>query len=110
MKGHSPSGDAVVGESGSGRGGVFKSDGSAQVQLVPHAVRGSLSNPVATPVMVIPINKGPALPKLGRGGDLMAVVDGTGKCTLWFCMNDGNRTRSAKWTQVLLGASFDGRV
>jgi hypothetical protein len=109
VKGQSNFGDAVVGKSISGgRGGVFESDRSAQVQLVPHAVGGSFSNPVATPVMVIPIKEGPSLPKRARSGDLMAVVDRTKQCTLWFCVKNSEGTAPAKWAQVLLGGPFDG--
>jgi len=109
------SGDGVVGISlpgGGGRGGVFESGHLAQVRLVPQALGVPPFGTVATPVEVIPVTRGPALPIGGRGGDLMAVMDNLGQCTLWFCVEESPPApvvTAAKWAQVLLGQAFDGR-
>ena len=58
-----------------------------------------------TPQAINVSDRGLALPKRGRGGELMAVKDDQGACTLWFCVKDGP---PARWAQVLLGPEFDG--
>jgi hypothetical protein len=100
----------VTGESTSGRGGVFTSGDSAQVQLTPSGPRGVLSAPIPTTPLANPKGAGFALPKSGRGGDLMAVMDSQRQCTLWFCVRESGGTAAtpAQWAQVLLGKSFVG--
>jgi len=99
-----------------GRGGQFKSDKSAQVQLIPRRLDHPLPLPVPVTVTAIPIlgheGIGPALPKDGLGGDLMAVVDDQRQCTLWFCVKSSTVSppTPAQWAQVLLGSSFDERA
>lgn len=103
--GTSESGPGVFGTSAQDNGGVFQSRRSAQVFLIPNAI-GPLNSPSAvTPQAINVADKGPALPKHGRGGELMAMRDHQGACTLWFCVKDGS---PARWAQVLLGPDFDG--
>jgi hypothetical protein len=40
----------------------------------------------------------------------MTIVDDQRHCTLWFCVQDGTNAGAARWAQVLLGTSFDGRA
>lgn len=94
------------------RGGVFEAKNAAQVQLVPQRVRTRFPESSAvTPTGVAPaaLTSGVvALPKAGLGGDLVALADVTGRCTLWFCVETSSGAGPAKWAQVLLGPSFDG--
>jgi hypothetical protein len=107
--GQSDIGPGVKGASKGDRGGVFGADRFAQVQLVPHDLRTTLPAPVPiTPTAILVQREGPGLPKAGRGGDLMAVIDNTKQCTLWFCVQGANGG-PARWAQVLLGPPFDGR-
>jgi hypothetical protein len=92
--------DGVKGVGTEGRGGIFQSELSAQVQLVPLPARVS---PDRTQL-------GPSLPTNGRAGDLMSVVDRVGECTLWLCVKGEDAGRAARWAQVLLGPPFDGRA
>jgi hypothetical protein len=94
-----------------GRGGVFESARSAQVQLIPQVVRASFPNSVPVTPQEIPVKRGEgvvSLPKDGRGGDLLALTDDQGQCTLWFCVR-GEGAGPAQWAQVLLGTSVVGR-
>lgn len=93
-----------------GRGGMFESARSAQVQLVPQEVRASFPNSVQVTPKEIPVKRGEgvSLPKDGRGGDLLALMDDQRQCTLWFCVR-GESGGPAQWAQVLLGTSVDGR-
>jgi hypothetical protein len=103
-------GAGVRGISTGDRGGIFEAVRSAQVQLSPHDLRTVLPAPVTVTATAIPAQgEGPALPKDGRGGDLMAVIDKTKQCTLWFCVQGANGG-PAHWAQVLLGPSFLGRA
>jgi hypothetical protein len=103
----------------SGRGGMFKSTHSAQVQLVPQPLPITFMSPVTeTSFTRIPAgnesNETLQLPRDGQGGDLLTLMDNQRQCTLWFCVRgalrgaDGNITSDAEWAQVLLGPSFKG--
>jgi hypothetical protein len=94
-------------------------DESAQVLLVPRLLNRPLPVPVAITVTAIPtlaehggVGVGQHLPKAGRGGDLMTVMDDQRQCTLWFCVRDADASPSghAQWAQVLLGDSFIGQA
>ena len=117
VAGRSPDGTGVLGESDSGigvfgsssgdNGGVFQSKKSAQLFLIPNDV-GPLNSPAGITPQAIPVaDKGPPLPARGRGGQLMALKDRQGVCTLWYCVMDGP---PAQWAQVLLGHVFNGSV
>ncbi|MFN2444122.1 MAG: hypothetical protein ABR606_00815 [Vicinamibacterales bacterium] len=58
-----------------------------------------------TPQGINVADRGPKLPKNGRGGQILALRDNNGACTLWFCAKDGP---PARWAQVLVGQEFDG--
>ncbi|AZQ70239.1 hypothetical protein EKH77_02550 [Streptomyces luteoverticillatus] len=60
-------------------------------------------------VVVSELRRGPGLPKNGHVGEFTALEEPSGKCTLWFCVSDPGQG-SARWAQVLLGPTFDGRV
>lgn len=103
--------DGVKGMGLDGRGGIFESQRSAQVQLVPTPGRPMAEQTSFTPTIVAePARLGPELPKAGRAGDLMSVIDERGACTLWFCTEGETGGAPARWSQVLLGPSFDGRA
>lgn len=94
-----------------GRGGAFQSGRSAQVWLIPQNQPTEFPTPVAvTPTVIRAEREGPKLPKDGRGGDLMAIADKQGQCTLWFCVKGEGAAVPARWAQVLLGPSFDGQA
>lgn len=106
-------GPGVLGRSDGDRGGVFEAgNGNAQVLLVPNHVRTRLPEETGiTPTALSPaaVSAGVvALPRDGRGGDLAAIEDLTGRCTLWFCVESTSSGAPAKWAQVLLGPMFDG--
>lgn len=110
VRGKGDSMAGVHGLSDKDRGGVFEAGRSAQVQLVPGVLGGSLPAPVPVTATAIPAQReGPSLPKDGRGGDLMAVMDARRECTLWFCVRSGDGG-PAQWAQVLLGQPFEGRA
>jgi hypothetical protein len=101
----------VKGVGTAGRGGVFESERSAQVQLIPAKGRRIAEQTAFIPTVIAdPEKLGPELPRVGRGGDLMTIVDDQGRCTLWFCVQDGTDAGAARWAQVLLGPLFDGRA
>jgi len=109
VRGQGKGGPGVHGVSDTDRGGVFESTRSAQVQLIPHDLRARMPAPVAVTAMAIPTKEESRLPKDGRGGDLLALMDDQRYCTLWFCVKDG-AGGPAQWAQVLLGPAFDGRA
>ena len=103
--------DGVKGVGLAGRGGIFQSQRSAQVQLVPTRGRKMPELESFTPTIVAaPGRQGPELPKSGRAGDLMSVIDEQGDCTLWFCIKGETEGAPSRWAQVLLGPSFDGQA
>ena len=55
---------------------------------------------------------GRLMPKTGHRGDLMAVIDENGLCSLWFCVRERQDSivPSARWAQVLLGPVVTGRA
>ena len=118
--GHGPIGVRGQGDSGAGvegygsakdsRGGQFESTRAAQVWLVPHETREP-SPPTANVAATALVTKGErgtiTLPKDGRGGDLLTLMDDKRQCTLWFCVQ-GSGSGPAQWAQVLLGPAFAG--
>ena len=103
--GESDAGIGVFGSSSGDNGGVFQSKKSAQLFLIPNTVGALNTASGITPQAINVADKGPPLPVRGRGGQLMAVSDKLGACTLWFCVKDGP---PAQWAQVLLGNVFNG--
>ena len=51
-----------------------------------------------------------SLPRRGRPGDLMTLLDDSQACTLWFCIRGGDGAGPARWAQVLLGPEFPGHA
>lgn len=105
--------DGIKGVGFEGRGGVFVSEHSAQVQLVPAKGRlvpakglPAVEQASFTPTRVT--NPLPTLPRKGQGGDLMTVIDNLLQCTLWLCVQGVTDNSPAVWTQVLLGPTFVG--
>jgi hypothetical protein len=96
------------------RGGEFSSKGAAQVQLVPHQLKQRIPNQVAVVPTAIEAGREPALAKQGRAGDLMVLEmeteDKQQVCRLWLCVQSTKGGRPARWSQVLLGPSFDGQA
>jgi hypothetical protein len=122
VRGNSEQGRGVAGETDSGvgvfgsaskdtgRGGAFQTARSAQVWLVPKNEPTEFPAPVAVSPTAIRESQAPRLPRDGRGGDLMALADNQGQCTLWFCVKGERGAGPARWAQVLLGPSFDGQL
>jgi len=122
--GHGPTGVRGQGGSGgpgvhgvsldTGRGGMFESARSAQVQLVPQRLQQRIPNQVTVTPTALPAGGGPALPKNGLGGDLMVIEmdteDSQRQCTLWFCVQGRTGNKPARWAQVLVGPPFDGQA
>ena len=107
--GKGPNGVVGLGDGDNGRGGKFESIRAAQVWLVPHDTRRP-SPPTAnvSPTAIVMGERGRVeLPRDGRGGDLLTLMDSERQCTLWFCVQDA-ADRPARWAQVLLGTAFDG--
>ena len=103
--------DGVNGLGLAGRGGIFQSQRSAQVQLVPARGRQMPEGESFTPTNVAaPGRQGAELPKSGLAGDLMSVIDEQGDCTLWFCVKGETEGAPSRWAEVLLGPSFDGQA
>lgn len=98
----------------SSRGGEFDSKRSAQVRLVPQQLQQRIPNQVTVTPTAIPAGSEPALPKDGRAGDLMVIeMDTEDKqhvCRLWFCVQSATSGHPARWAQVLVGSSFDGKA
>jgi hypothetical protein len=96
-----------------GRGGMFESTRSAQVHLVPQQALEPFPPRVPVgPTEFLAERGGLAgkLPKDGRGGDLLALMDNQRQCTLWFCVRGQDGGDPAQWAQVLLGSSFNGQA
>jgi len=93
------------------RGGIFESQRSAQVQLVPARGRGVPEQESFMPTIVAePGRLGTELPETGRAGDLMSVIDERGACALWLCTQGEKGGAPTRWAQVLLGPAFDGQA
>ena len=100
----------VFGMSKSGRGGVFASEGKAQLQLMPHKTDVDLSSTIAvSPSEVTSEGNDFKLPRDGQPGDFFAMSDSSGRCILWFCVNGPGQT-GASWAQVLLGTKVTGEA
>jgi len=120
--GVSRGGRGVHGQSDSGRGGVFESTTSSQLQLVP------VERPPGLQRRTLPTSTNSAFPELprdGQAGDLIATLEqesdngdpsgSSSQARLWFCVrsvvvdpNTKKTNRVAGWAQVLLGDTFDG--
>ena len=106
--------EAAVGVHGAamgstGRGALFESLRSAQLQLSPQPLRESFAAPVSVTAKEIVTNdEGVRLPRDGRAGDLLSLIDQAGQCALWFCVRSAEAD-PAQWAQVLLGTAFQGR-
>jgi hypothetical protein len=98
-----------AGMTGDSRGGIFESARAAQAQLMPHPTGADFPNPSPVTPTAISANpeRGPFLPKDGRGGDLLTLMDNQGRCGLWFCVKSADGG-PAQWAAVLLGPSFAG--
>ena len=114
LRGRGLDGPGVDGRSRRDRGGVFAADRQAQVNLEPQLVRTKL--PPGSPVTPRAISAGElergivSLPRDGRAGDLMTLIDDARSCTLWFCVRGIDGAGPASWAQVLLGPSFPGQA
>jgi hypothetical protein len=73
-------------------------------------VGAALLNDQPVAIVAEPERSGARLPKSGRAGDLMSVIDEQGYCTLWFCVKGEIGGAPARWAQALLGPSFDGQA
>ncbi|GAA4993571.1 hypothetical protein [Kitasatospora paranensis] len=109
--GESSGGQGVFGLSKTDNGGAFQSEAWAQVWLMP---REAEPLPPAVPHTpdAVPIDErhpGPALPRNGRAGELTALVDRDGRCTLWFCTGPAP-SGHARWAQLLVGTAVEGRA
>ena len=65
--------NGIMGVGAQGRGGIFQSENSAQLQLVPLKVSGSTTQAEFLPTAIT--DAGRLMPKTGHRGDLMAVID-----------------------------------
>jgi hypothetical protein len=93
--GTSGSGPGVMGVSHKHRGGVFQSDGPAQVRLVPQKRRRPPKTGLAGDLLAITF-LGPR-PRGGRAEQLTE---------LWFCFQDGTQQQSARWARVTFDATY----
>jgi len=115
VQGYSETGILGFGTGINGRGGVFKVENigkemPAQINL--DASTGPILDGKYVPVPAGNIQEldpkdVQGLPVHGKTGDLLARVDSSGNCTLWFCINGtypgiDNKVYCA-WKQVLLG-------
>jgi hypothetical protein len=107
VSGTSDTGPGISGSSSKDNGGVFSSKSAAQLFLIPNPIGPMNSAFSITPQAINVQDRGPEFPKNAKGGQLMAVKDKQGACTLWFCVKDGP---PARWAQVLVGQEFDGTV
>lgn len=94
----------------SGRGAMLRSEHSAQLLLVPLPAYVPFPPPVTVTPSAIPGGKeGVELPRDGRGGDLLVLMDDQRNCVLWFCVRSNNGDADpAQWAQVLVGPTFAG--
>ncbi|MFD9125031.1 hypothetical protein [Kitasatospora sp. NPDC059571] len=109
--GESTGGQGLFGLSKTDNGGAFQSERWAQIWLMP---RETDPLPPAVPHTpdAVPVGErhpGPALPRAGRAGELTALVDRDGHCTLWLCTGPAP-SGHATWAQLLVGAPVEGRV
>ena len=123
IQGETHTGTGVVGSADKGgRGGMFISDTSAQLQLHPHSIKiAEPDSKLATPTELSGTGIPQALPKAGNSGDLLA-IDGmtqatsdtpvVSTCTLWLCVRsaDSKTSTPAVWSQILTGAFVPGQI
>jgi hypothetical protein len=111
VRGIGSSRDGVSGHSSESRGGIFSTNRAAQINLVPKSVQIGGEATIIEPIGISQVslaNGAVPLPKDGRSGDLMALVNpNDGNSTLWFCVR-GLGSGPARWAQVLLGPPFKG--
>lgn len=105
-----------------GRGGMFGSAQSAQLQLVPQAANVDRpDSKLSTPLELTGTGIPQALPKAGLHGDLLAIdiltkaatdTPQIATCTLWLCVRSGDAKTStpAVWSQILLGGLVSGQI
>jgi len=97
----------VWGESGRGVGGTFKAGGRGQIRLIPESTEffDSENGPL------------PVLPGSSDPGELRAVVDDNGNCTLWLCITAASAGGTGvaatgdlfpTWAQVSVGTTVVG--
>jgi hypothetical protein len=123
VQGETDTGTGVVGSaSKGGRGGMFLSAKSAQLQLLPHSIKiAKPDSKLATPTELSGTGIPLALPKAGSSGDLLAIdgmTQGTSDapvvktCTLWLCVRsaDSKTSTPAVWSQILTGAFVSGQI
>lgn len=98
----------IVGESMTGRGGIFFSNlaGVAQVQLVPQ-VENLPPEEETRAYMYIGAEMSNYLPSIGRSGDLIMLTNGAGSTGLWLCVQDADGSE-AQWRQLLLSEAISG--
>jgi hypothetical protein len=115
VHGLSGTGTGVFGESNNGRGGVFRSESSAQVQLEPRDVPINTPRTDAVRLSAWQVGEGMApaqLPADGRAGDLLATTHPLPDApenivgTLWFCSRGSTDEHAAVWREVLMGPEF----
>jgi hypothetical protein len=123
VQGSTDSGTGVIGvATKSGRGGMFGSADSAQLQLLPHSSKVTKpDSKLSTPLELIGTGIPRALPKAGLNGDLLtiniltkAAIDTPEikTCTLWLCVRSADQKTStpAVWSQILLGGLVSGQI
>lgn len=87
---------------GTGRGGLLTSSSSAQLLLSPQNRH------------LVDLQGNPIMPKDGKGGDIMCIIDSNGNCSLYFCVESEVPAAGvfpgipARWARVLLGPPFEG--
>jgi len=105
----------IEGGSRNGRGGVFHSQSSAQVQLEPRDVPINTPRTEAVRLSAWQVGEGMApapLPANGRAGDLLATTHPLPDepenivGTLWFCSRGSTDDHAAVWREVLMGPEF----
>jgi hypothetical protein len=78
------------------------------VQLLPQNAPGTFPPAVTVTPKAIDLRENVIkLPKDGRGGDLLVLVDNARECALWFCVKSGGDD-PAEWAPVLLGPRVKG--
>jgi hypothetical protein len=123
VQGETDTGTGVVGSADKGgRGGMFLSDKSAQLQLFPHPIKvAKPDSKIATPTELSGTGIPHGLPKAGSSGDLLAIDSVTKAaidtpevktCTLWLCVRtaDEKTHAPAVWSQILTGGFVSGQI
>jgi hypothetical protein len=123
VQGETDTGVGVVGTADKGgRGGMFLSDKSAQLQLFPHSIKVAKPDfKPATPTELTGTGIPLALPKAGSIGDILAIdvvtkaatdTPDLNTCTLWLCVRtaDAKTSTPAVWSQILTGGFVSGQI